>query len=85
MLEVTNNAAKELKTALLNCRATENDRFRVLVKENCLQMMRDEERPGDVTVEHEGEVLLVMDPATADRLSGHKIEYDEAVSRLVLT
>jgi hypothetical protein len=56
----------------------------VLLRENCLEVTPDEPRPDDVALEHDHEVLLVMDQETADRLSGHKLVYDEKVSRLVL-
>jgi len=85
MLEITNDAVQRLRRSLAESGKGTNDCFRILIRENCLEVIGDEERPGDVTIEHGGEVLVVMDQATADCLSGRKIEYDENISRLVFT
>jgi Fe-S cluster assembly iron-binding protein IscA len=83
MLEVTSSAAGQLRAALVESREGDQECFRVLLRENCLEVIPDQPKGEDVAVEHEGEVLLVMDRDTADRLSGHKLDYDENVSRLV--
>jgi Fe-S cluster assembly iron-binding protein IscA len=83
MLEVTDTAAERLRTALLKASGSRQTCFRVLVRENCLEVIPDEPRPDDVTLDHDDEALLVMDRETADRLSGHKLDYDEQVARLV--
>lgn len=82
MLEITDTAAEQLRAAIPESGASER-RLRVLLRENCLEVIPDEPRPGDVTLDHEDEALLVMDRETADRLSGHKLVYDEKVARLV--
>jgi Fe-S cluster assembly iron-binding protein IscA len=84
MLEVTDRAAGELRTALSDSRESRKDCFRVFIRENCLEVIADEHRAADVALEHDDEVLLVMDQATAECLSGHKLDYDATVSRLVL-
>ncbi len=84
MLEVTDSAAGQLRTALSKSGEGGNDCFRVFIRENCLEVIADKQRSADVAVEHDDEVLLVMDQATADRLSEHKLDYDATVSRLVL-
>jgi hypothetical protein len=84
MLEVTDSAAEQLRTAFSKLGASEDGCFRVLLREKCLEVIPDEPKPDDVTLEHDDRALLVMDPVTADRLSGHKLVYDEKVSRLVL-
>jgi Fe-S cluster assembly iron-binding protein IscA len=80
MLEITDRAARRLRTAISR---SSGSCLRVFVRENCLEVVPDEQRPDDVTLEHEDEVLLVMDQGTADGLSGHKLDYDDEVSRLV--
>jgi len=83
MLEVTGSAAERLRTARGEIGQAGRDCLRVLLRENCLEVIPDEAKAEDIAVEHDGEVLLVMDRDTADRLSGHKLDYDEQVSRLV--
>jgi Fe-S cluster assembly iron-binding protein IscA len=84
MLEVTESAAGRLRTALSEVQEGQKDCFRVLLRENCLEVVADKQRSEDVAFEHQDQVLLVMDQVTADRLSGHKLDYDGTVSRLVL-
>jgi Fe-S cluster assembly iron-binding protein IscA len=83
MFEVTETAAEQLRKTLLESHQGAQGCFRVLLKENCLEMVPAEPMPDDVTLEHDDQALLVMDQETADRLSGHKLDYDEQVSRLV--
>lgn len=85
MLQVTQPARERLRAELSDRFGRRSEFFRVFIRENCLEVIRDEVRPGDVTVRDEDDVLLVMDPATADWLSDRKIEYDETISRLVFT
>jgi Fe-S cluster assembly iron-binding protein IscA len=85
MLAITDRAAKHLKEELSKAAAPCADRFRVFVRENCLEVVRDEQRPGDVAVSKNEEVLLVMDQQTADSLSDCTIDFDQLIARLVFT
>jgi len=45
----------------------------------------DQQRPGDTTIKQADEVVPVMDKVTADRLDGHTINSNETTERLVFT
>jgi Fe-S cluster assembly iron-binding protein IscA len=83
MLEITEPAAKRMASALAELSAAENECFRIVVTEEGARLMRDEQQAGDVALEHEQKVVLVMDSDTAEFLKDEKIDYDEAKSALV--
>ena len=85
MLHITEPAAQHLRTELSSPSRHGGSAFRVLARENCLEVVRDDERPGDVTLFDDEGVLLVIDPATAGRLSDRTIEYDHSIARLVFS
>ena len=84
MFQVTERAARQLKAALSKAENTENACFRIGLKDKQVQLVLDEERPGDTTIEHEGETLLVLDSTTGNRLSNRKLDFAEQSSNLVL-
>ena len=85
MLQITDRAAQRLKTTLSELELDENACFRLGVTQEGVKIVIDQERPGDTTVNYEGEVLLVMDPASADRFYGRTMDYDEEAAQLVFT
>lgn len=85
MLQITEPAAQHLRSELSAPPGQHGGAFRVMARENCLEVVPDEERPGDVTLSDDKGVLLVIDPATAGHLADRTIEYDQAISRLVFS
>ena len=84
MLQITDSAARTLKSALEKVSEVDEPRFRVGIVEGSVKMAIDQERAGDTTIQHQGEALIVMDTATSDRLHGRKIDFDHETSGLVL-
>ena len=48
------------------------------------QLVVDQERPGDTTIEHEGETLVVLDPTAGNLLYNRELDFDNESSGLVL-
>jgi Fe-S cluster assembly iron-binding protein IscA len=84
MFQITERAARRLKAALSKAEDAENACFRVGVKDRAVELVVDQQRPGDTTIEHEGEALLVLDPMAGDRLYNRKLDLEEQTSNLVL-
>jgi len=84
MLELTDAAAGVVKDLLATSEDQEQPRLRFGVVEGELRAAIDEERPGDITVKHQGDPLIVMDRTTTDRLFGRKLDVDEAGGSFVL-
>ncbi len=84
MFQITDAAAQTLKATLLEVREVDEPRFRLGIIDGSVKLAIDRERPGDTTVEHEGETLIVTDKPTLDRLNGRELDYEEDASRLVL-
>ena len=84
MLDITDAAAGVLKTLLARGTEEEEPRIRFGFVEGQLKLAYDKERPGDTTVQHQGESLIVMDSTTSDRLYDRKLDVDEAGNNLVL-
>ena len=58
MFQISDRAARILKTALSKAEVSDNACFRIGVVDKKVNLAIDEERPGDTTVEHEGEPLV---------------------------
>jgi len=84
MFQVTERAARQLKAALSKAEDVENACYRIGSKGRQVQLVVDQQRSGDTTIEHEGETLLVLDSAAGNRLYNHKLDFEEQSSRLVL-
>jgi hypothetical protein len=84
MLTVTTEAAQYLKRALVGVREPENACFRLRLGQKGADLALDQTRPGDETVEHEGEVLLTLEPSVAQQVTESTLEYNDETSRLVL-
>lgn len=84
MFTITDEAASHLRTLLSSADDPDFNCFRMTSTSDGAELAFDHERPGDVRIEKEGDVLLVMDEKTADLLDGLKLTYDESESRLVL-
>jgi Fe-S cluster assembly iron-binding protein IscA len=82
MLELTDVAAKRMQTELREGGEEENQCFRIAVTEDGVELLQDDQRPDDVAFEHEGTVVLVLDPSASEVLNDRKIDYDEAESAL---
>lgn len=83
MLQITDTAGKYMQAALVEAGADVHECFRVVVAEEGVSLTRDQQRPNDVALEHEDQVVLVLDGPTAELLKDRKIDYDEATSGLV--
>jgi len=85
MLEITDIAATWMRSALSGEREDDHRCFRIIVTGRGVQLMRGKERPDDVAVyTHEGKVVLVLDPATAEFLKDHGVDYDADASGLLV-
>ena len=84
MLELTEAAAVAVKGLLAEATEQEKPRLRFGVVDGELKAALDQERPGDTTIEHGSNPLIVMDRVTADRLHGRKLDVDESGESLVL-
>jgi hypothetical protein len=84
MFRITDRVARQLKAALSKANDPESDCFRMVVAHKRLHMMVDQERPGDRTIEHEGEALVVLDAAAGNLLCNRKLDFEEEATGLVL-
>ena len=84
MLQITDPAARTLKRSLADVSEMEEPRFRLGIVKRAIKFAVDRERPGDTTVKHRGEALIVMAPATSTRLSDRQLDFDEDRFRLVV-
>ncbi len=84
MFQITDRAAQHLKAALSRAEETESALFRIRVAGNEVQLVVDCQRPGDTTIEHEGEALVVLDPNAVNLLHNRELDFQEAASGLVL-
>jgi Fe-S cluster assembly iron-binding protein IscA len=83
MFRITDRAAERLKTALSKA-DTGGAYLRIRVGDNKLQLIVDQERPGDMTIEHEGKTLAVLDPTAVNLLYNRELDFDKKSSGLVL-
>jgi hypothetical protein len=84
MFQLTDRAAGTLQSALTNGEHAEDACFRISSAEGQLKIGIDQQRPGDAAIEHEGQVVLVVDAETSETLAGRKLDLDESNSQLVL-
>ena len=84
MFQITDRAARVLKTALSKADVPESACYRIRVADNRVNFSVDEERPGDATVEHEGELLVVLDSAAGNLLYDRILDFGDKASGLVL-
>lgn len=84
MLAMTDAAAGALKMLLAKETEEDDPRIRFGFVEGELKLGYDKERPGDTTVEHNGEPLVVMDSSTSDRLYDRKLDLADGGDKLVL-
>jgi Fe-S cluster assembly iron-binding protein IscA len=85
MLQITDNAATWMRTALSEEGGDDSQCFRIIVTAAGLQLMRGEELPDDlVAYAHEDKAVLVLDAATAELLQDHGVDYDADMSELVV-
>jgi hypothetical protein len=84
MFTVTQSAAQYLKAALTGVEEPENACFRLRVGEQGPDLALDQTRAGDRVVEHDGDVILTVEPSVAEQFSERTLHYDQENSRLVL-
>ena len=85
MLQITDDAATWMRSALSDEDQDDNRCFRIIVTATGVQLMRGEERPHDVVAyTHDDKVVLVLDTATAEYLKDHGVDYDANTSELVV-
>jgi hypothetical protein len=84
MFQVTASAVETLKAALAERQQSEESCFRLGFAGHDLKIALDQPRAGDSAIQHEGQVLLVVDPATSESLVDRKLDVDEESSQLVL-
>jgi Fe-S cluster assembly iron-binding protein IscA len=84
MFQITDRAAQQLKTALSNAEKPESTCFRIGVADNKVQLVLDQERPGDATIEHEGDTLVVLDSTAGSALENRELDFDTNLPGLVL-
>ncbi len=85
MFEITDTAAQRLRKVLADVNAREEVCLRLGETQEGLRMVLDQQRPGDVAVTRDEEVLLVIDAATAGRLDGRTMDFDESTEQLVVS
>ena len=83
MFQLTDRAAGTLKAALTNGEHAEDTCFRISSSEGQLKIGLDQQRPGDAAIEHDGQVVLVVDAETSESLAERELDVDEANSQLV--
>ena len=84
MFQITDRAAQALKAALSKSDVPESACFRIGVSNNKVKFSVDEERPGDATVKHKGELLVVLDPAAGNLLYDRILDFGDKTPGLVL-
>jgi Fe-S cluster assembly iron-binding protein IscA len=87
MLEVTDHAANVLKQMLAQVDAPDTHGLRLMFGQNGPAIVPDEVRPSDVAIlrDEDDRPLVVAEPAVAERLDGHKIDFNPTSSELVVT
>jgi len=85
MLQITDTATEQLKKTLADLDTREDVCLRLSETREGLGITLDQRRPGDATVKNGDEALLVMDAATAGRLDGRTMDFDERTRQLVFT
>jgi hypothetical protein len=84
MFQVTVSAAERLKAALAERKQIEESCFRLGFAGHDVKIALDQPRPGDSAIQHEGELLLVVDPATSESLADRELDVEENSWQLVL-
>ena len=85
MLQITETAAKRLKSVLATLDTRNDVCLRLGETKLGLGLVLDQQRPSDLTVEDGGETLLVIDAATARRLDGRTMDFDESSQQIAFT
>jgi Fe-S cluster assembly iron-binding protein IscA len=83
MLQLTDKAAVRLKAALSELEVDEGSCFRLGMTQEGVKIVIDQERPGDSTIEHDQEVLVVIHGASADQFEGRTMDFNEESDQLV--
>ena len=85
MLQLSDEAAVRLQSALTELDLDEGACFRLGVTQEGPKIVIDQERPGDTTLTYQGQVLVVVDAGSVDRFDGHTMDFDETAEQLVFT
>jgi hypothetical protein len=84
MLQITETAARTLKGILSKVTDLEHPCIRFRVTEEGVKIAVDRERPGDTTIKHNGESLIVMNTVTSDRLYDRRLDVEKGRTGLIL-
>lgn len=84
MLRVSDAAASILRRNIERAHHVDTPRIRLGVVGDDVKMAIDRERPGDTTVGHRGQSLIVMDTVTSQRLARRRLDVDDVTRRLFL-
>jgi len=85
MLKITKDAVQRLRTTLRQVAESSDDCLRIVVTEEGAELIVDQPRPEDHTLQREEQLLLVIDPETMDHFNGRVLEVDAVSSLLVLS
>ncbi len=84
MLQISDIATSWMRSAFPEEDEDDNQCFRIIVTGRGVQLMRGEERPGDVVAYSDGgKVVLVLDAVTAECLEDLGVDYYADTSELV--
>lgn len=86
MLKVTDRAKEELAYARGAYALAPEQAFRIVAgPDNELGFEVDVQRPGDQVVEHDGVVVLLLDPILAEGLEGRTLDAEETDQGVTFT
>jgi hypothetical protein len=87
MFEATQSAVDVLKQILGQVEPPESRCLRLTVGEDGPAIVHDEVRSGDVTIvqDDDDRPLMVADPPIANRVDGQRLDFNPALSQLVIT
>jgi Fe-S cluster assembly iron-binding protein IscA len=85
MFQITDTAATHLRNVLADFDTRDDVCLRLAETQRGLGMVLDQRRPGDRTVRHADELLLVFDATTAERLDGQTMDFNESTEQLVFS
>ena len=85
MLAITESAGAHLAQLLAENNAADDVAIRFLFIGETLTPKLDRVRPGDVTFDHEGRTVLVLDEPLSEELAGNTLDVNESQDGLRLS
>lgn len=77
MLTLTDQAGAQLSEIIEKENLPENVAIRLVAEERGLSMRPDSARDDDATIEHNGRVVLLLDPRISDLLTENTLDVEE--------